>query len=411
MGVRLTETAINKAIREAQLGGHVQVDVRDPDQRGLALRIGRTGHASWNLVCKSPDGKFVRRVIGAYPAVKLSEARSQARSLREDIRRGVAPGPRNVRVGGARNDAKADVLTLSAVFDLYEANGGGTRKSWTEAKKRLASMFRDLMDVPLTDVTLERLQGVIDRHGVKSSASSAWGLRSVRPILKWASAPGRRLVPKEFIELSYDGGVTRRKRVLRVDELVSVLLAMQHLEGHPYIDCMKFIMLTLLRRSEAVNVRWQDVTFGDDPFVRIADTKNGLDHKVPLSRQAVHLLLARRSMADKFAVDGIERGVKATDLVFSNEARGLLGNWNRAQRLINEASGTSGWHRHDLRRTGTTLLGEMGVEPHILEAALNHTAIHSPLAATYNQSRYRPQVAEALQRLADKYDELVSSRP
>jgi hypothetical protein len=104
------------------------------------------------------------------------------------------------------------------------------------------------------------------------------------------------------------------------------------------------------------------------------------------------------------------RGVRGTDLVFSNEASGLLGNWNRAQRLINDASGTSGWHRHDLRRTGTTILGEMGIEPHILEAALNHVSIHSPLAATYNQSRYRPQVAEALQRLADKYDELEAER-
>jgi hypothetical protein len=39
--------------------------------------------------------------------------------------------------------------------------------------------------------------------------------------------------------------------------------------------------------------------------------------------------------------------------------------------------------------------------PDIIEAALNHVSIRSPLAATYNRSRYRPQVAVALQRLAD----------
>ncbi len=42
--------------------------------------------------------------------------------------------------------------------------------------------------------------------------------------------------------------------------------------------------------------------------------------------------------------------------------------------------------------------------PDIIEAALNHTAIRSQLAATYNRSRYRPQVAAALQRLADALD-------
>jgi hypothetical protein len=35
---------------------------------------------------------------------------------------------------------------------------------------------------------------------------------------------------------------------------------------------------------------------------------------------------------------------------------------------------------------------------------LNHASIRSPLAATYNRSRYRPQVAAALQRLADALD-------
>ena len=63
-----------------------------------------------------------------------------------------------------------------------------------------------------------------------------------------------------------------------------------------------------------------------------------------------------------------------------------------------------GWTRHDLRRTGATMLGEMGELPDIIEAALNHVSIRSPLAATYNRSRYRPQVAAALQRLADALD-------
>jgi hypothetical protein len=42
--------------------------------------------------------------------------------------------------------------------------------------------------------------------------------------------------------------------------------------------------------------------------------------------------------------------------------------------------------------------------PDIIEATLNHTAIHSALAANYNRSRYRPQVAMALRRLADALD-------
>ncbi len=49
------------------------------------------------------------------------------------------------------------------------------------------------------------------------------------------------------------------------------------------------------------------------------------------------------------------------------------------------------------------MLGKMGELPDIIEAALSHGSIRSPLAATYDRSRYRPQVAAALQRLAMRW--------
>jgi hypothetical protein len=64
----------------------------------------------------------------------------------------------------------------------------------------------------------------------------------------------------------------------------------------------------------------------------------------------------------------------------------------------------TGWQRHDLRRTSATAMGELGVMPDVIEAVLNHVTIHSQIASVYNKSRYRPQVAEALQKLADWLD-------
>ncbi|MBV9757512.1 MAG: hypothetical protein JO047_10695 [Alphaproteobacteria bacterium] len=71
---------------------------------------------------------------------------------------------------------------------------------------------------------------------------------------------------------------------------------------------------------------------------------------------------------------------------------------------MQDKSATAGWQRHDLRRTGATMLGDMGELPDIIEAALHHVSIRSPRAVIYNRSRYRPQVAVALQRLADAPD-------
>ena len=121
---------------------------------------------------------------------------------------------------------------------------------------------------------------------------------------------------------------------------------------------------------------------------------------VPLSRQAIDLLRSRLPTDDADHAKQPDPDA----LIFATSTGAPLGNWDRETKALQEASGTQGWTRHDLRRTGATMLGEMGELPDIIEAALNHVSIRSPLAATYNRSRYRPQVAAALQRLADALD-------
>jgi integrase len=176
---------------------------------------------------------------------------------------------------------------------------------------------------------------------------------------------------------------------LHRDELAKLLPILSASE-RPYPRAMRFMLLTLVRREEVGSAQWRHVDLEAGTWT-IPETKNGQPHVVPLSRQAVALLRAI--------------GPGGPDaLVFAVSGGGPLVNWDRETKAIMEASGTEGWHRHDLRRTGATMLGEMGELPDIIEAALNHVAIRSALASIYNRSRYRPQVAAALQRLADALD-------
>ena len=114
---------------------------------------------------------------------------------------------------------------------------------------------------------------------------------------------------------------------------------------------------------------------------------------IPLSRQAIDLLRFLRPI-----------DVDPAAPVFASRAGKALDDWEGATERIQAASGTTDWHRHDLRRTAATTMGLLGTIPDIVEAALNHATIHSSLAATYNKARYRPEVAKALQLLADYFD-------
>lgn len=107
----------------------------------------------------------------------------------------------------------------------------------------------------------------------------------------------------------------------------------------------------------------------------IPETKNGQPHVVPLSQQAIDLLQAQMPKGGKPKPDA---------LIFCTKTRAELGNWDRETKRFHVATRTVDWTRHDLRRTGATMLGEMGELPDIVEAALNHVSIRSALAATYN---------------------------
>ena len=55
------------------------------------------------------------------------------------------------------------------------------------------------------------------------------------------------------------------------------------------------------------------------------------------------------------------------------------------------------WRHHDLRRTVATRMVDLGVEPHVVEAVLNHYSGHRRgVAGTYNRSKYEKQIKNAL---------------
>jgi integrase len=388
--MRLTEPAIAKLIRDAAAAGK-KLQCRDSGCPGLELRVGTTGARTWALRCRDNTGRLRNFTLGSYSdEMGLAVARIAARRLREQVRDGADPTEDRRQARAARDLPKEDpapTATLKAVIDIYEKHC--TLKSWPHSRKRVDRVFAPLMGRAIATLTPIDLQLGADAYPAQQSASFA--VRTLRPVLRWATRRG--LAPKDLADIVQPATVKRRERVLSRDELADLLLVLMPADD-PYRALFYFLLLTLARRDEAAGARWRDVDFERKTW-QIVETKNGQPHIVPLSRQALDLL-RRLGPGEPEA------------LIFATSTGLPLGNWDRATKRIQAESGTSNWHRHDLRRTGATMLGEMGVEPHVIEAALNHQVITSQLATIYNRSRYRPAVAAALQRLADAFDRVVA---
>ena len=82
--------------------------------------------------------------------------------------------------------------------------------------------------------------------------------------------------------------------------------------------------------------------------------------------------------------------------------------WNGAKHELDERLSIADWHLHDLRRTSATQMAELGVQPHIIEAVLNHVSGHKGgVAGIYNRAKYADEMRAALQRWADQIEAIV----
>jgi integrase len=90
--------------------------------------------------------------------------------------------------------------------------------------------------------------------------------------------------------------------------------------------------------------------------------------------------------------------VPGRTLVFGNGASGHgFRGFTAAKAKLDERVKLKPWVIHDLRRACATGMAEIGVQPHIIEAVLNHASGHrAGVAGVYNRATYEAEKATAL---------------
>jgi integrase len=180
-----------------------------------------------------------------------------------------------------------------------------------------------------------------------------------------------------------------RERVLTQEELRQLWSG---LGQGSFPDVVRLLLLTGQRRNEIGRLAWSEIDVARKLLVLPpARTKNSRQHEVPLSHQTL-AVLARYPHRWQF--------------VFSE--RGFM-NWSDAKARLDRRLGIAEWRLHDLRRTCATGMAELGVQPHIIEAVLNHVSGHKAgVAGIYNRAKYADEMRSALQRWADHLDQITA---
>jgi integrase len=365
------------------------IELVDGYVAGLRVRVLPSGTRTWSLNIR--DSRGVRRRFDVGADLSLSEARRKAEQLRKSVRDGADPTLER-RTRRLRAQAAGDgVGTFRALLENYFTKGPGSqRRKALRTRQIIQTVFEKVLDDAAVNLDRAKLQLLADSW--RSAQTAALAVRCLRPCLKWAER--RTLVSPGAADLEPPAQVGKRSRVLTNNELRAIW---PHLGG-AHGQVIKWLLWTGCRLSEATGMTWGEV---ENDLWTIPSTrrKNGQSHTVPLPRQA----------GDMLRTAAIHREESQSgSFVFPSTRARQLSNWGWQTKRLHRLSGTSGWHRHDLRRTVATLLGDLGFAPHVVSVVLGHAHIAQGATAVYARSRYQREHREALQALADEIDRIVS---
>ncbi len=369
-------------------------EVRDELLTGLHLRVSASGGKVWYLATRV-DGRLRRIKLGTYPVLSLSDAREKARSILRDIQLGVFQ----------QRDAEPlpERRTLGDIIpDFVERYAKRYTKDWRGTQSvllRMSGLHRKVIgEIKRADVVreLEAMVADIEDNGGKGTRANR-GLAALKKLFSWCIDQG-------IIEHTPIAGLkplireVARERCLTDQELQALWVGAQT-EAYPFREFVMVLMFTGQRLREISDMRWSEVDLDRATLtLKNSRTKNGNAHILPLTPAVVNILR------------GMPRFL-GSDFVFTTTGTTPISGFGRLKKRLETFIGldAENWRFHDLRRTMATNVAMLRVQPHIIEAVLNHqTGIVSGVAAVYNRHAYLDEKREAMAKWAERLEMIVT---
>jgi integrase len=251
-------------------------------------------------------------------------------------------------------------------------------------RRHLTLYAKPLHRLPIAAVSQRDVAALLGHLAKESGDITSNRVRaSLSAFLGWIIREGIRLPEGNVASYTNKREEKSRDRVLSDAELKTIW---QACPDNDYGAVLKLLMLTGQRAGEIAALRWNEIH--DDQIVLSAGrTKNNRAHVVPLSEPAKAILAVFDA--------------RGRSCVFGRDNRGFCG-WSTAREGIDARIAAAGadlphWTPHDMRRTVATRMAELGVQPHVIEAVLNHVSGHKGgVAGIYNRATYDREKRDAL---------------
>lgn len=372
------------------------------DKDGLSLKAIRDERDKLVAEVKSGINPIDRRA-----ADKLKVQADQAEAVHQQIERLQLVAAKQAR------------LTVRGLFDQWQALELRTRADkGSEAKRAFErDVFPLIGDMAAADVTKAHIQNIVDtmmmRDIVRMTKRVLSDLRQM-----FGFALDRDLVeadPTARIKKAKIGPDGERDRVLSEPELIAFF---KKLPASGLVETSQRALLlqlaTITRIGEVLGARWEHVDF-ERRLWTLPKTKNGESHTIRLSDFALRQLKRLQELTG--LTEWVFPASRLDGPVCSKTVTKQVADRQRTDqpmsgrtKLIDALALPGGqWRPHDLRRTGASMMADLGVLPDVVERCLNHTE-ENKMKRIYQRAKYEGPMRDAWRLLGERL-ELLEKRP
>jgi len=397
----MAKALTTKAIENLKPGSSRR-EIPDGEVRGLYLQIFPSGKHSWAFRYRFA-GRTRKLTLGPSPEISLKDARDLARKAHLAVSGGVDPAEqKQASKTAVRTPADRDLLDKIAAQFLSRHVKALSPATLREVERIMnreiipAWRGRRLSQISKSDIH-ELLDGIVDRGApVFANRVLAW----IKGMCNWAIGRG-------LIEVSPAAGIkaptaeTARDRVLSDDEFAALWRASEGLET-PYTEFIKLLILTGQRRAEVARLSWREIDLEAKLWTLPATrAKNGRQHEIPLSDQAVEILRSLPRIA-------------GAEFVFTISGRRPITAFTLIKRRLDRfmPPDVAPWTLHDIRRTVASGMARLGVNLPVIEKLLNHVSgSFAGIVGTYQRHSFADEKRAAMTAWANHVEAIVKGAP
>jgi len=378
------------------------------DRDGMYVLVTPNGSLSFRLDYRL-NGRRETVVFGKYGPTGLSLARAREKCI--DAKRAISEG-RSPAIEKQREKRR-----------LLEAKSFGEfGEKWLLAgpmAESTRSMRRSVFERELLPIWRKRLLNEITPDDLRAHCAAivergapATAIH-VRDILKqiygFAILHGEKVAnPADEVGPASIASFVPRDRSLSPAEIRVMLKQLEHVATLPTIRLgLRLYLLTMVRKSELLDATWSEIDFVNAVWsIPKERMKRSKAHNVYLSRQVFDIFIALKTCA------GNSKYVLPSR--YDADAPMSRATFNRVTYLVVEQARKEGlplepFTVHDLRRTGSTILNELGFNSDWIEKCLAHEDGRSS-RGIYNKAEYEVQRRHMMQEWSNIVEAWVAGR-